>query len=462
MKNYLKLMVGVILVFFLGIVLFAFISLKKNTGTSDEGSKILALNGITKSAEENWQKLNSSESDSDNLSFDCFFSEYKKSWKTEYDGDLIVLNESGDILYDSQVGSESKVENPTVEYAIKMNYPYRYIVYDNRIVGTVILIDNGMSRVESARLKLFIALGICGFVLLILMIIFYIYVEKNIIIPFERMKDFAGKVAEGRLDEPLSMDKENIFGAFTESFDIMRVELAESKKRELSLQKKERELVASLSHDLKTPITGIKLTTELLQAKLGIIGDKEACTSFDVRDISGKLENIGKKAEQMDILVNDLFTSTLDDLGEFRVNIQDEDSKVIGDIIKKYDDRNFVKSDEIPAVIINIDVRRLSQVIGNIISNSYKYAGTEIEISYKVTEEYLRMKIRDYGPGVPESEIDLITNKFYRGKAWKNSKEEGSGLGLYIAKTLMEKMNGELITESNGEGLEITLLIPLS
>ena len=65
------------------------------------------------------------------------------------------------------------------------------------------------------------------------------------------MKDFASDIAGGRLDSPLVMDRGNMFGAFSESFDIMREELAESKKRELVLQKKERELVASLSHDLK-------------------------------------------------------------------------------------------------------------------------------------------------------------------------------------------------------------------
>ena len=64
--------------------------------------------------------------------------------------------------------------------------------------------------------------------------------------------------------------------------------------------------------------------------------------------------------------------------------------------------------------------------------------------------------------GVPEEELGLITNKFYRGKTAKNRKVEGSGLGLYIAKMLMEKMDGELIPESKGEGLKIILLIPLS
>ncbi len=117
---------------------------------------------------------------------------------------------------------------------------------------------------------------------------------------------------------------------------------------------------------------------------------------------------------------------------------------------------------ELPAVIINIDRKRMAQVIGNIISNSYKYADTAINVDFTLSEDYLEMCIRDYGKGVPSDEIELITNKFYRGKGWAESGTDGNGLGLYIAKMLMKKMNGGLTAESSGDGLAITLVIPLS
>ena len=160
-------------------------------------------------------------------------------------------------------------------------------------------------------------------------------------------------------------------------------------------------------------------------------------------------------------MVSDLFSSVLDDLGEFKVSLSDEESKVLTDIVKKYDDKNLAVSSSIPDVLIRIDLRRMSQVIGNIISNSYKYAGTRIDIDYRIEEEFLQMRIHDHGPGVPEDELSLIANKFYRGRDWEKSSKDGSGLGLYIAKMLMEKMNGEMLPESNGDGLIITLLIPL-
>ncbi|MBR6486481.1 MAG: ATP-binding protein, partial [Lachnospiraceae bacterium] len=171
---------------------------------------------------------------------------------------------------------------------------------------------------------------------------------------------------------------------------------------------------------------------------------------------------IYKKADQIDVLVSDLFSATLEDLDELKVSCTDESSEVIGEIIRKYDDRELVTLNDIPKMLIRVDVKRLSQVIGNIISNSYKYANTKIEVSYKLVDDYLEMRIKDFGPGVPPDELDLITNKFYRGKQWAESKEEGSGLGLYIAKMLMEKMDGELLTASEGEGLTVTLMISLS
>ena len=161
--------------------------------------------------------------------------------------------------------------------------------------------------------------------------------------------------------------------------------------------------------------------------------------------------------------MSDLFTSTLDDLGEFKVTCRDEESKVLSEIIEKNDDRKFISEEAVPRVLINIDSKRMNQVIGNIIVNSYKYAGTAIDVSYQLVDRYLEMNIRDHGPGVPEAELELITNKFYRGKGVEKSEKEGSGLGLYISRNLMQKMNGELICRNNeAGGLVITLMIPLS
>ena len=92
----------------------------------------------------------------------------------------------------------------------------------------------------------------------------------------------------------------------------------------------------------------------------------------------------------------------------------------------------------------------------------YKYADTPIDIACASSGDYLKLSITDYGEGVPADELDLIMNKYYRGKNVKDSDIDGSGLGLYIASVLMAKMNGGLICSSKGKGLTVTLMILLS
>ena len=366
--------------------------------------------------------------------------------------EYVILDINGNVIYDNR---SHRSEAITVETAMQRRYPYTYITENNQITGSVVLTDSN-KRFDRLRTNIITVYCVCGFLLIGAAAVLGVYIRKAIIRPFAKMKDFASYVAAGDLDRPLEMDKGNMFGAFSESFDIMREELKASRARELSLQKKERELIASLSHDLKTPVTGIKLTSELMAA---IFSQNEGQEITVTEDMTGKMNNICKRADEIGVLVNDLFSSTLENLGELKVECSDENSAVIAEIVSKYDDRGLVRISEIPQVIVHIDKLRLSQVIGNIIFNSYKYADTPIEISFRLDESFLEVSISDSGSGVPEDEIELITNKFYRGR--EHGDKEGSGLGLYIARILMDKMGGELSVRSEN-GLCVTLLIPIS
>ena len=366
--------------------------------------------------------------------------------------EYVILDRNGNVIYDNR---SDRSEAITVETAMQRRYSYIYITENNQITGSVVLTDSN-KRFDRLRTNIITVYCVCGFLLIGAAAALGVYIRKTIIRPFAKMKDFASYVAAGDLDRPLEMDKGNMFGAFSESFDIMREELKASRARELSLQKKERELIASLSHDLKTPVTGIKLTSELMAA---VFSQNEGQEITVTQDMIVKMNNVYKKADEIALLVGDLFSSTLEDLGAFKVNCADENSAVITALVSEYDDRGLVRISEIPQVIVHMDKLRLSQVIGNILFNSYKYAGTPIDISFRLDDPFLEVSIRDSGPGVPEDEIALITHKFYRGK--EQGDKEGSGLGLYIARILMDKMGGELSVRSEN-GLCVTLLIPLS
>ena len=359
--------------------------------------------------------------------------------------EYVILDRNGNAIYDNRSNYSEVI---TVETAMQKCYPYTYIIENNQITGSVVLTDS-RKQFDRLRTDIIAVYCVCGFLLIGAAAAFGAYIRKAILLPFARMKEFASYVAAGDLDRPLEMDKGNLFGAFSESFDIMREELKASRARE-------QELIASLSHDLKTPVTGIKLTSELMTAVFAQNKGQEITVT---EDMIVKMNNIYKRADEIALLVGDLFASTLEDLGAFKIKCSDENSAVIAELVSEYDDRRLVRISEIPQVIVHMDKLRLSQVIGNILFNSYKYAGTPIDISFHLDESFLEMSISDSGPGVYEEEIALITNKYYRGK--QHGDKEGSGLGLYIARILMDKMGGELSVRSEN-GLCVTLLIPLS
>ncbi len=361
------------------------------------------------------------------------------------DTDLTVYDCEGFVIYS---GGSSGPTNPV--QAMKEGYICLPVTNGNRFLGTAAVPDPERTAYTagSAQLMTAAAVMLLSFILAAAMFFYYVYI--NIIRPFITMQEFARQIAAGRLDDPLIMSKSNIFGVFTESFDIMREELKAARERENQLKIKEKELVAALSHDLKTPITGIDVICEVLRVK--------ATDEY----ILGKVESIHEKTKQMNLLVSDLLASALDDLGELTVNCTDENSAVLHEIVAANDPKGLTNEESIPECLIRADKARLSQIMGNIIGNSYKYAGTAIDVRYKLSGEYLKMSLADHGKGVPEDELDLITNKFYRGRDVRSGKTAGSGLGLYISAELIGKMGGELICSGRGDGLTVSLMIPLS
>lgn len=273
------------------------------------------------------------------------------------------------------------------------------------------------------------------------------FVYVHFIWPFNNLKSFAASVAAGNLDFPLPMKKENYFGAFTESFDLMREELKAARLGEFEANKSKKELVASLSHDIKTPVSTIKAYCELITVK-----SKET-------DTIQKVQIIDEKADMIDHLISDMFHATLEDLTVLKINGKEEMSTILKDMLEQmnhYKKINIVTP--IPECLIFCDSLRLSQVIDNIINNSYKYAGSKIEVSCSIEQDYLKIIIRDFGEGVEECDLPMVCEKFYRGK--NSSNTSGSGLGLYLAKQFMEGMKGSLDIYCE-QGFVVTLYLRL-
>ncbi len=272
-----------------------------------------------------------------------------------------------------------------------------------------------------------------------------IFIYLRFIRPFDKLGRFAGEVAKGNLELPLPMEKHNFFGAFTESFDLMREELKNAREKEYQANVSKKELVAELSHDIKTPVAAIKATCEVMEIK-----EKNP-------DTLEKVKVIEAKADTIDHLIGNMFHATMEELQMLKVEPTEESSKVIPEMFEQlrfYGD--ICLRNDIPECLLYMDKLRLTQVIDNIVNNSFKYAKTQVNVSFAEKENGVTIEIRDQGPGVSQEELVLIAEKYYRGSNAKGA--TGSGLGLYLAKSFVEQMKGSMECH-NENGFVVTLFL---
>ncbi len=303
--------------------------------------------------------------------------------------------------------------------------------------------------------------------------------------PILELQKYAEEIAKGNLDTALPLSSSNQFVGFAESFDIMREELIKSKEREIEAESAKREMVAELSHDLKTPIATIQATCEVMNLQLDkklklLEEEKKQTESSDsenreqletsIRETENNLEKIGyisNKADTINELVQNVFRATIEDMEEIEVAVEEYESTLIEGYFKNLTEYgNIILENSIPESLVYIDKLRMEQVIDNIVGNSHKYAGTDIHVRFdeesvasddpKKLDRYIRITIRDAGPGVARDELPLIVEKFYRGKASKE--KNGYGLGLYLAKTYMERQGGGM-EYYNDNGFVVVLMV---
>ena len=357
--------------------------------------------------------------------------------------DYVVLDKNGNILYKTKPGL-SESENAAISHRDTM----LDVTIDEIAVGKVIIYNDGAQTLQSQKQTAIIVLSVAIGISVAICIAYAVYMHYTIIRPFEKCKGFAERIAGGNLDIPLEMDKRNLFGAFTESFDIMRSELKKARIAEAQANASKKELVAKLSHDIKTPIASIKAVSEVGLA-----------VTNNGKDKANYAQIIGK-SDQINTLVTNLFTATLEELQQLTVKPIHIDSKQVKTMLENADYLRRATVPEIPDCLVYADSLRLQQVFDNIFANSYKYAKTEIIVTARRAENSVEVVIEDFGGGVSLEELPVLKEKFKRGSNAENI--EGAGLGLYISDYFMKEMQGELNIENGEHGLKVTVTLALS
>lgn len=356
--------------------------------------------------------------------------------------DYAVIDSDSRLLFYTKEGISDTVSAATGNFDI-----IRDIVCNGDVVGKLIVHNNYAEQKRIDDIRNAKMIGCMAGIMLLVSLGYFIFLRRRVVAPFDKLKDFAAGVAAGDLDTPLEMDRGNIFGAFTESFDIMREELKASRKREEAAVKSRKELIAELSHDIRNPVSSIKAMVDYLE----LVSDNE--------EQKETLAAINGKTDQIDKLVSNMFHAALEELEQLEVAPEELPSRELERIIAESDPLKKVTSADIKDCVIYADKLRLEQTVGNIISNSYKYADTDIAIRSFFEGEFFVLEISDKGGGVPNEELELITEKFCRGS--NAAGRDGSGIGLYISKYFIEQMNGKLMCYNNGEGFTVSLRLRL-
>ena len=365
-----------------------------------------------------------------------------KNHKNKTSLDYVVIDTNERVLFRTKAGLSENINK-----AIRHRDTILDIEADGLVAGKIIVANDRMQSFERQKKTMVLFLSAVILIQCIFCVGYFCYLEHYIIKPFYKLKGFAMRVAGGNFDIPLMMDRQNLFGAFTESFDIMRSELKRARIAEAKANADKKELVAKLSHDIKTPVASIKAASEVGAALTDNEKSKDNYTQ------------IIRKADQINTLITNLFSASLEELRQLSVTPEEIESKELRILLENSDYFHRSTIPDIPGCILYLDRLRLQQVFDNIFANSYKYADTRIDVAVQRDKRYLSVVMEDYGGGVRIEELALLKEKYKRGSNIKD--KEGAGLGLYISDYFMKEMHGKLIVENGDHGLKVTVMLAL-
>jgi signal transduction histidine kinase len=309
---------------------------------------------------------------------------------------------------------------------------------------------------EKDNTGVLLALNICLGMMFIFSAVIFIYIDRKVLKPFNSMTDMTVELAKGNLTKPITEEKSRFFGKFLWGMDMLRENLEDSRRKELEYQKEKKTLVLSLSHDIKTPLSAIELYTKAL--KEGIYDSEEKKAEA--------LNGILKNADEIKRYAGEISKISREDFLDLKVNVSEV---YIDDVINKieafYHDRLSVihtgfSVERHTNCLLLCDPDRLVEVLQNFMENAIKYGdGKSVKISFEEEEGYKLICVTNTGTAPDETDMQSIFDSFYRGKNTEGI--QGSGLGLYICKNLMQKMDGDAYAEAVDGGFRAVAVVKI-
>ncbi len=288
-------------------------------------------------------------------------------------------------------------------------------------------------------------------VMALTMMLFFAYIRTQLLTPFHRLKEVPYELSKGNLSVPLKENKNRYFGKFVWGLNLLRENLEDQRIREYELQKEKKTLILSVSHDIKTPLSAIKLYAKALSRNLyeGIEKQQQIA------------ENIDHKANEIESFVAQIIAASNEEFLDLEVhNGEFYLSALIQQLNQYYTEKMALLQIEFVIekyadCILKGDLNRAGEVLQNMIENAIKYGdGRRIRILVSSEEDCRLVTVENSGSTLSTNELPHIFESFWRGS--NVSGNSGSGLGLYICRQLMNKMNGEVFARCEDDQVRVT------
>lgn len=432
--------------------------IEQNSQLAENTYEVQGLLLAAKKQTINWEKLSE---DLGYYNFELYVSDENgnQQYSNVRDSELESIMELEDSEFISDKVILYNMENVTIARSIISDGDIDYNVYAAYYPGELSFM--GMDR---GMFEMFLIVFIITGILVIAALLFFSQLLTKLLIkkimkPIEELNLAAKRINNGDLEKKIGYKNHDEFYEVCETFDSMQVHLKEGLEQNAAYEKALTEMISGISHDLRTPLTSVK---GFIKGML----DGVATTPEKQRQY---LEISYRKACDMEILLQKLFFFSKLETGNmpfFKQRI--ELNKLVENYAKEKQNELQEKkvtvqfdSDKLEHVV-NIDVEQMKRVFDNIIENSLKYADVDhLVIQMKVYKKNNCecICIADNGRGVDEEKLPHLFEQFYRGDESRNSKNDGSGLGLYVCKYIIEKQRGKIEAMNQG-GLSILIELP--
>lgn len=275
-----------------------------------------------------------------------------------------------------------------------------------------------------------------------------------------RLESATHAIAQGDLSARAAITGGDEIAALAQSFNEMAERLEAADRQQKELERLRRDLVAWAGHDLRTPLASIRLLVEALAD--GVVSDPQMTQQY--------LTQAKKQVDHLSLLVDDLFQVSQLDAGGLPLDLEPASlSDLISDTLESFSGLATQKGVSLsgsaaPGIDpVRMDVQRIGRALNNLVSNALNYTppGGSITLCAEKTAGGINVSIRDTGEGIAPDDLPHIFERFYRGDKSRNQSQGGSGLGLVIAKGIVEAHRGSLHVRSEyGQGTEFILTLP--